>query len=68
MDIVKRKIISNSKPLYIVIRVFFFDLLLNARILLCVFRTLPFDKLIQRAAEEKHKEFFMSEVIDFNIL
>ncbi|XP_015424648.1 PREDICTED: tRNA wybutosine-synthesizing protein 5 isoform X1 [Myotis davidii] len=26
-----------------------------------VYRTLPFDKLVQRAAEEKHKEFFISE-------
>ncbi|KAM6178987.1 tRNA wybutosine-synthesizing protein 5 isoform 2-T2 [Rhynchocyon petersi] len=26
-----------------------------------VFRTLPFDKLVQRAAEEKHKEFFIAE-------
>ncbi|XP_015986600.1 tRNA wybutosine-synthesizing protein 5 isoform X3 [Rousettus aegyptiacus] len=32
-----------------------------------VYRTLPFDKLVQRAAEEKHKEFFISEVMD-NIL
>nr|XP_044624439.1 tRNA wybutosine-synthesizing protein 5 isoform X2 [Equus asinus] len=32
-----------------------------------VYRTLPFDKLIQRAAEEKHKEFFISEVMD-NVL
>ncbi|KAK2504136.1 hypothetical protein MC885_010520 [Smutsia gigantea] len=29
-----------------------------------VYRTLPFDKLVQRAAEEKHKEFFISEVMD----
>ncbi|KAG8521007.1 tRNA wybutosine-synthesizing protein 5 [Galemys pyrenaicus] len=28
-----------------------------------VYRTLPFDKLVQRAAEEKHKEFFISEDI-----
>ncbi|TKC45114.1 hypothetical protein EI555_005559, partial [Monodon monoceros] len=26
-----------------------------------VYRTLPFGKLVQRAAEEKHKEFFISE-------
>ncbi|XP_007933519.1 tRNA wybutosine-synthesizing protein 5 [Orycteropus afer afer] len=26
-----------------------------------VYRTLPFDKLVQRAAEENHKEFFISE-------
>ncbi|KAL4695498.1 hypothetical protein H8959_000593 [Pygathrix nigripes] len=26
-----------------------------------VYRTLPFDQLVQRAAEEKHKEFFVSE-------
>ncbi|XP_008685542.1 tRNA wybutosine-synthesizing protein 5 isoform X2 [Ursus americanus] len=26
-----------------------------------VYRTLPFDKLVQRAAEEKHEEFFISE-------
>ncbi|KAM4835913.1 tRNA wybutosine-synthesizing protein 5 isoform 1-T1 [Thomomys bottae] len=26
-----------------------------------VYRTLPFDKLVQRAAEEKHDEFFISE-------
>ncbi|XP_059417909.1 tRNA wybutosine-synthesizing protein 5 [Carassius carassius] len=26
-----------------------------------VYRTLPFDKLIQRAAEEKHSDFFISE-------
>ncbi|OWJ99885.1 hypothetical protein Celaphus_00016012, partial [Cervus elaphus hippelaphus] len=26
-----------------------------------VYRTLPFDKLVQRAAEEKHTEFFISE-------
>nr|XP_051704285.1 tRNA wybutosine-synthesizing protein 5 isoform X3 [Oryctolagus cuniculus] len=26
-----------------------------------VYRTLPFDELVQRAAEEKHKEFFISE-------
>ncbi|XP_008562891.1 PREDICTED: tRNA wybutosine-synthesizing protein 5 [Galeopterus variegatus] len=26
-----------------------------------VYRTLPFDKLVQRAAEEKHQEFFISE-------
>ncbi|XP_074255403.1 tRNA wybutosine-synthesizing protein 5 isoform X2 [Saimiri boliviensis] len=26
-----------------------------------VYRTLPFDQLVQRAAEEKHKEFFISE-------
>ncbi|XP_063551143.1 tRNA wybutosine-synthesizing protein 5 isoform X3 [Gorilla gorilla gorilla] len=26
-----------------------------------VYRTLPFDHLVQRAAEEKHKEFFVSE-------
>ncbi|XP_077927282.1 tRNA wybutosine-synthesizing protein 5 isoform X3 [Halichoerus grypus] len=29
-----------------------------------VYRTLPFDKLVQRAAEEKHEEFFISEVMD----
>ncbi|XP_023366155.1 tRNA wybutosine-synthesizing protein 5 [Otolemur garnettii] len=26
-----------------------------------IYRTLPFDELVQRAAEEKHKEFFISE-------
>ncbi|XP_029789998.1 tRNA wybutosine-synthesizing protein 5 isoform X2 [Suricata suricatta] len=26
-----------------------------------LYRTLPFDKLVQRAAEEKHEEFFISE-------
>ncbi|XP_035161132.1 tRNA wybutosine-synthesizing protein 5 isoform X4 [Callithrix jacchus] len=29
-----------------------------------VYRTLPFDQLVQRAAEKKHKEFFISEVMD----
>ncbi|XP_062045621.1 tRNA wybutosine-synthesizing protein 5 isoform X2 [Lepus europaeus] len=28
---------------------------------ICTHRTLPFDELVQRAAEEKHKEFFISE-------
>lgn len=27
------------------------------------FRTLPFDVFVQRAAEVKHKEYFLSEVI-----
>lgn len=27
------------------------------------FRTLPFDVFVQRAAEVKHKEYFISEVI-----
>lgn len=53
MDIVKQ-VISN------------FNKSLSPRILL-YFRTLPFDKLVQRAAEEKHKEFFISEVIGSNI-
>lgn len=29
------------------------------------FRTLPFDVFVRRAAEVKHKEYFISEVISF---
>ena len=68
MAIIKQKSIYNSnKPIYIVIRVLLVDSL-SPRLLCLYFRTLPFDKLVQRAAEEKHEEFFISEVTALNIL
>lgn len=70
MAIIKQNSVYNyNKPIYIyiVIRVLLVDSL-SPRLLCLYFRTLPFDKLVQRAAEEKHEEFFISEVTALNIL